>query len=45
MIEILVVVGFLLLVALSAVLGTDSRDGRDWQPRDGSWSEHGAPHH
>ena len=41
MIEILVVIGLLTLVAMTAFLGTDSRDGRDSQARD-SWS-HGSP--
>jgi len=45
MIQILVVVGLLTLIAVAALLGSDSRDGRDWQPRDGSWAERGAPHH
>ena len=45
MIEILVVIGFFILVALAALLGSDTRDGRDWQARDGSWAGPGAPHH
>ena len=45
MIEILVVVGFISLIAVAALLGSDTRDGRNWQPRDGGCAEYGAPHH
>lgn len=44
MIEILVVVGFVILVAAAALFGNDSRDGRDWQRRE-DWIDRGAPHH
>lgn len=33
----IVVVVLLLLALLPALFGTDTRDGRDWQPR-GDWS-------
>jgi hypothetical protein len=44
MIEVLLVIGFLTLIAAAALFGTDSRDGRDWQPRDCRLGP-GAPHH